>query len=333
MRAHEDDRGWSRPRILTTMPWIIPAETSSSMPSSDDAIRWYDAHASDLAPRYEGLRPEEIHGWLADLLPDAPGLVLDVEPARGATRHGSPRRASRSSPSKPSTGMRREAERLHPSPGIRWIDDRLPSLSTTLRLGIDADIVFLNAVWMHLTETDRRRSFRKLVSLTKSGGVIAISLRIGAPDAERGLHVVSVAEIESLAPTTVLSLLGPCMWKTSSGAATFRGPVSPFVCRMTARTRFPFFATSFSTMTRRRLTSSACCEPCAAPPTPQPVLPAKLARNASPCRWASSPSTGSRFIFGCCRTTCHRARLIAYEGSPSALWGRRPTGSSLEVSP
>ena len=43
-----------------------------------DAIRWYDANAEDVSRRYESVAAEIVHGWLVDLLPSAPALVLDV---------------------------------------------------------------------------------------------------------------------------------------------------------------------------------------------------------------------------------------------------------------
>jgi hypothetical protein len=54
------------------------------------------------------------------------------------------------------------------------------------------------AIWQHLAPTDRPRAFRKLVSLLKSGGLLAITLRHGPADPDRGMHPVSLAEIERL---------------------------------------------------------------------------------------------------------------------------------------
>jgi hypothetical protein len=51
---------------------------------------------------------------------------------------------------------------------------------------------------MHIPETDRPRAFRKLITLLKPGGVIAISLRQGPADADRGMYPVSEQEIERL---------------------------------------------------------------------------------------------------------------------------------------
>jgi hypothetical protein len=98
----------------------------------------------------------------------------------------------------PSGAMRRQGQRLHPDERIRWLDDRLPALATTLRVGLAADVILLSGVWQHLAPTDRPRAFRNLVSLLKSGGLLAITLRHGPADPDRGMHPVSLAEIERL---------------------------------------------------------------------------------------------------------------------------------------
>ena len=69
----------------------------------------------------------------------------------------------------PSAAMRAEGARLHPDTRVQWIDDRLPSLHATVRLGIAADVVLLSAVWMHVLPADRSRAFRKIVSLLEIG--------------------------------------------------------------------------------------------------------------------------------------------------------------------
>ena len=88
---------------------------------------------------------------------------------------------------------------MHPDHRIRWVDDRLPSLAATLRLGLAADVILLSDVWQHLPAADRPRAFRKLVTLLKSGGLLAITLPHGPAEPERGTHEVSLGEIERLA--------------------------------------------------------------------------------------------------------------------------------------
>jgi SAM-dependent methyltransferase len=164
-----------------------------------DAIRWYDAHVFDVSRRYESVAAESLHGWLVDLLPNAPALVLDVGAGTGRDAAWLASRGLEVVAVEPSGAMRTEAQRLHPSPAIRWISDSLPSLDQVLRLGLSFDLILLSAVWMHVPPADRTRAFRKLVTLLKPGGGLAITLRHGPAEPERGFHAVSQAEIEHLA--------------------------------------------------------------------------------------------------------------------------------------
>ena len=95
--------------------------------------------------------------------------------------------------------MRTAAASLHDNPAINWIDDRLPALGVVSRSGLAFDLILLSAVWMHVPESDRRRAFRKMISLLRPGGLMAITLRLGPADLERGFHSVSPEEVEALA--------------------------------------------------------------------------------------------------------------------------------------
>jgi hypothetical protein len=99
----------------------------------------------------------------------------------------------------PSSSMRSEGQRLHADPHVRWMDDQLPELGALGRLGISFDVVMLNAVWQHVASSDRERAFRKLAGLVKSGGLLAITLRLGPVSADRCMHPVSLDEVERLA--------------------------------------------------------------------------------------------------------------------------------------
>ena len=163
-----------------------------------DAIRWYDQNVSDVSRRYKSVAAETVHGWLVDLLPNAPALVLDVGAGTGRDAAWLASRGLEVVAVEPSGAMRAEAQRLHPSPSIRWVPDSLPGLAQVLRLGLSFDLILLSAVWMHVPTADRTRAFRKLVTLLKPGGCIAITLRHGPAEPERGIYAVSQAEIEKL---------------------------------------------------------------------------------------------------------------------------------------
>lgn len=169
------------------------------MPSADGAIGWYEGQAEALARQYEAVPAGEVHAWLRDLLPPAPALVLDVGAGTGRDAAWLASQGHEVLAVEPSGAMRQQGQRLHPDGRIRWLEDRLPALVTTLRLGLAADVILLSGVWQHLAPADRPRAFRKLVSLLKSSGLLAMTLRHGPTEPERGMHPVSLGEVERLA--------------------------------------------------------------------------------------------------------------------------------------
>ena len=65
------------------------AYAAPRMTEPPDSVAWYDAHAAALAQAYEVIESEALHGWFGDLLPAAPGLVLDVGAGTGRDSAGS----------------------------------------------------------------------------------------------------------------------------------------------------------------------------------------------------------------------------------------------------
>jgi len=118
-------------------------------------------------------------------------------PAREGTQRGSCRYEVVAV--EPAAGMRREGQARHPDDRIRWLDDRLPDLTATHRVGLSFDLALVSAVWMHVAPSDRQRAFRKLVTLLKPGGLLLISLRHGPSEPDRPMWPTSAGEIEALA--------------------------------------------------------------------------------------------------------------------------------------
>ncbi|MDO9713149.1 methyltransferase domain-containing protein [Paracraurococcus lichenis] len=116
------------------------------MPSADDAVGWYEGRAEALARQYEAVPADEVHVWLQALLPTAPALLLDVgvETDRDAAWLAS--QGYEVLAVEPSVAMRREGQPLHPANRIRWLEDRLATLATILRLGLPADVILLSGV-------------------------------------------------------------------------------------------------------------------------------------------------------------------------------------------
>jgi SAM-dependent methyltransferase len=140
-----------------------------------------------------------VHSWLDGLLPAAPVLVFDIGAGTGRDAAWLAAKGHEIVAVEPSDAMRRNGQNLHQDHRIRWLDDRLPALATTLRLGLAADVILLSGVWQHVAPVVRPRAFRKLITLLKSGGLLAITLRHGPAEPERSMHEVSLEEIERLA--------------------------------------------------------------------------------------------------------------------------------------
>lgn len=111
--------------------------------------------------------------------------VVAVEPASGFRAVGASRSDSR----------------------VRWIDDRLPALHQVHRLALSFDLITLSAVWQHVHPADRPRAFRKLITLLRPGGVLALTLRSGPSPSDRPMHPTSSGEIEALARSFGMEVL------------------------------------------------------------------------------------------------------------------------------
>ena len=122
----------------------------------------------------------------------------------------------------PAVGMRREAQRRHPDPRVRWLDDRLPDLSGVHRLGLAFDLILLSAVWMHVPPPTRARAFRKLATLLKPGGVILMSLREGPSEPDRPMWPAPPGEVEAFARMHGLAVLRSVSTADQLGRADVR---------------------------------------------------------------------------------------------------------------
>jgi SAM-dependent methyltransferase len=91
-----------------------------------DAVNWYDDRAGELAQRYEAVAAEKVHAWVVPSLPTSPALILDVGAGSGRDAAWLISRGFEVVAVEPSAGMLAEAQRLHPSPSIRWLSDSLP---------------------------------------------------------------------------------------------------------------------------------------------------------------------------------------------------------------
>lgn len=161
----------------------------------DHTIRSYHTRARPLAARYDTLTPSTLHAQLLPHLPPPPARVLDIGAGSGRDAAFFAGRGFQVIAVEPARALREVARVRHPDPNIRWLEDRLPELTALRELQLDAELIWLSAVWMHVAPADRTAALGNLVSLLRPGGRLVITLRIGPPPPDMIMHPVSGAEL------------------------------------------------------------------------------------------------------------------------------------------
>ena len=166
----------------------------------------YAEEADALVARYEGLRFADLHRHVLQLIPAAPGRVLDIGAGTGRDAAALAAMGHAVVAVEPSAALRERTAALHPSPRIEWLDDGLPDLARLLERGEDFDAVMLTAVWMHLDEGQRRRAMPRVARLVRGSGVAVLSLRHGPVPPGRRMFEVSAEETAEFAVAAGLRL-------------------------------------------------------------------------------------------------------------------------------
>src|ERR1039457_5208365 len=135
-----------------------------------DTISPYNHGFREFADAYEAFGFSDIHRDAIPFLPASSGMLLDIGAGSGRDADWFAARGWDVLAVEPASAFRMDAVRRHPSPNIRWIDDRLPALSAVHRLGLAFDLIWLSGVWMHVPPDDRPRAMGQLATLFKPGG-------------------------------------------------------------------------------------------------------------------------------------------------------------------
>lgn len=209
---------WTRPRLVRTlfqMMLCLAALISGGLMvstarqanwigagagASSKSVAFYDRAARDLADSYESISFEQTHPDLAKMLnTGAPQRILDVGAGSGRDATAMAALGHTVTAIEPSDEMRKLAQGLHPQAKVNWVNDSLPDLSSLRGHGPQFDLVVVSAIWMHIHPRDRYASLERLAILTKSGGEIYLTLRLGPADPARAIYAVSEDEVRRLA--------------------------------------------------------------------------------------------------------------------------------------
>ncbi len=159
---------------------------------------WYDANADKQIKQYEGISPNQLYNRLEDYLPNSPGLALDIGAGSGRDAAWLASKGFEVLAVEPSTPMRLGAAELHKNSKITWVDDCLPNLTEVSKLELTFDLIIVSAVWQHIQSEERYRSFRKIISFLKPGGVLVLTFPLTNNEERDDVFPVTEMEIKKL---------------------------------------------------------------------------------------------------------------------------------------
>lgn len=176
---------------------------------------FYNKNANDLSDLYLSKTFEEVHqAWLEYLSPvfnkpDARILDLGAGAGRDSKYFAEQGTANNLSVTaiEPALKLAKLGQQHTQGLKVNWLQDSLPDLHTVTKQEISFDLILLSAVWMHIPESQRARSLRKLANLLKPGGILVISLRHGPSGDERTMFDVCSEQLTHLAKNLGLSPL------------------------------------------------------------------------------------------------------------------------------
>ncbi|MFK8075683.1 MAG: class I SAM-dependent methyltransferase [Granulosicoccus sp.] len=139
----------------------------------------YAEEASVLLQRYEMNSFSEVYAAVMHHIPSVPSRIADIGAGSGRDAGYLAKQGHQVVAVEPTSELREPAKKLHPSENIEWVDDSLPELTQLLHMQKTFDLVIMNAVWMHLDQSQREIAMTNIAKLTHSGTKIITRLGMG----------------------------------------------------------------------------------------------------------------------------------------------------------
>lgn len=167
-------------------------------------INYYNKHSENLYRQYQSVKAEEVHSTWSHII-DSSGLALDIGSGSGRDANWLANNGYDVIAVEPSKNLRELAKQQNDNAKITWIDDLLPDLKSVYKLNIKFDLILLSAVWMHIPDSQRERTFRKIANLLKPSGKLIITLRHGENKDDRDMYDVTYSEVSKFAQNHALT--------------------------------------------------------------------------------------------------------------------------------
>ncbi|MEL7112124.1 MAG: class I SAM-dependent methyltransferase [Pseudomonadota bacterium] len=167
----------------------------------------YAEEVDQLFVRYEIRDPAAIHAPWAEFIPRPPANIVDIGAGTGRDAAWLASLGHNVVAAEPTDALRTRAAEVHPDPTITWVDDILPGIPELRARGETYDMILMHAVWMHLTEDERRVGMANVASLLSKGGRLFMSQRHGPiPEGRRMFDVSGDETIALAAPLGLTNL-------------------------------------------------------------------------------------------------------------------------------
>lgn len=145
----------------------------------------YASDSEDLIRRFEALRTVDVLAPVMDLLPAQTGRILDVGAGTGRDAAWFASQGHEVVAVEPVPELRRAGRNLHRPANMKWVDDRLPFLSTIAATEAAFDLILAVGVWQHLRPDRQSMAMATLATLVLPGGRLTISIRHGPGSPKR----------------------------------------------------------------------------------------------------------------------------------------------------
>lgn len=179
------------------------------------SANFYNQNAQHLADSYLSKTFEQIHkSWFSYLPPilNTPNArILDLGAGAGRDSKYLAEQGAKNHVSvtaiEPASTLAEIGKNQTQGLNVNWLQDSLPDLKVVTKQEVSFDLILLSAVWMHIPDSQRERSLRKLANLLKPGGKLVISLRHGESGDERKMFDVCSEQLTSLSQKLGLTTL------------------------------------------------------------------------------------------------------------------------------